>query len=236
MSARKEAINKISRPRLPTVYARERLFGVLDQSRRYPVVWVSAPAGAGKTTLVSSYLESRHLACLWYQIDSRDADPATFFYYMSLAVRQASPQKAKTPSPAYTGIQAGHRHIRPALLRGGLPTPAKAHDLGDGQLPAHSFQSHPARPHPSGALHHSRRHDGDPDQPGGPAVTLQPHAGQPENGACRLESDSIDPGRDCRNRPIADSRIAFRYNHPPFASDGRRMGRRVDADTGPSRP
>ena len=83
------------------MYARQRLFGVLDQSRRYPVVWVSAPAGAGKTTLVSSYLESRHPACLWYQLDSRDADPATFFHYMSLAVKQACPRKRK-PLPQFS--------------------------------------------------------------------------------------------------------------------------------------
>ena len=126
MSPRKEAINKISRPRPPTVYARQRLFGVLDNSRRYPVVWVSAPAGAGKTTLVSSYLESRHLACLWYQIDSRDADPATFFHYMSLAVKQACPRRRK-PLPQFSpefmpGIETfALRYFETVYQR--LPTP-----------------------------------------------------------------------------------------------------------------
>lgn len=53
---------------------------------------MSSPAGSGKTTLISSYLDSRKLHCLWYQCDEGDADPATFFYYMGLAARKAAPR------------------------------------------------------------------------------------------------------------------------------------------------
>ena len=80
---------------------RERVFRLLDDSRRHPVIWVSAPAGAGKTILIASYLEYSHLLCVWYQIDPRDADPATFFYYLSLAIKRASPRKRK-PIPLLT--------------------------------------------------------------------------------------------------------------------------------------
>jgi ATP/maltotriose-dependent transcriptional regulator MalT len=96
-----EPINKISRPKVSAVFERNRLFQLLDESRKHPVIWVSGPAGAGKTTLVTSYLASRDLACLWYQIDSRDADPATFFYYMGLAVKHACPRMRK-PLPLLT--------------------------------------------------------------------------------------------------------------------------------------
>jgi ATP/maltotriose-dependent transcriptional regulator MalT len=50
--------------------------------RERPVIWIAGPAGCGKTTLVSSYLEARGIPCLWDQIDQGDADPATFFYYL----------------------------------------------------------------------------------------------------------------------------------------------------------
>ncbi len=60
-----------------------------------PVVWLSSPAGSGKTTLVSSYLDSRNLPCIWYQCDEADADPATFFYYMGLAAKSAAPRRRK---------------------------------------------------------------------------------------------------------------------------------------------
>ncbi len=101
MSAYKKPISKISRPSLPKVFQRRRLFELLDKNRKHPIIWVSGPAGAGKTTSIASYLESFEIPYLWYQIDARDADPATFFYYMSLAVKQARPGMRK-PLPLLT--------------------------------------------------------------------------------------------------------------------------------------
>jgi DNA-binding SARP family transcriptional activator len=110
MSISIDPINKISRPRLSKVFERERVFRLLNDSFGHSAIWISAPAGAGKTTLVASYLESLHHHCVWYQIDHRDADPATFFYYLSLAVKRATPRKRK-PIPLLTpefipGIEA----------------------------------------------------------------------------------------------------------------------------------
>ncbi|MFN3479813.1 MAG: hypothetical protein ACK415_05450, partial [Thermodesulfovibrionales bacterium] len=79
------SIAKISCPSISGIVPRERLFNLLDNSLRRPVVWISAPAGSGKTTLVASYLDSRKIQCLWYQVDEGDADIPTFFYYMGLA-------------------------------------------------------------------------------------------------------------------------------------------------------
>jgi len=65
------------------------------------VVWVTGPAGAGKTTLVASYLDTRNLPCIWYQVDAGDADPATFFYYLGIGARKAAP-RFRRPLPLLT--------------------------------------------------------------------------------------------------------------------------------------
>ena len=72
------SIAKITKPSVSGIYERERLFLLLDDQRKKPLVWISAPAGSGKTTLISSYLDARKLASLWYLLDEGDADPATF--------------------------------------------------------------------------------------------------------------------------------------------------------------
>jgi LuxR family maltose regulon positive regulatory protein len=85
---------KISRPKPKDVYLRDHLFKQLDTMMlRSPVIWVSAPAGSGKTTLVSSYIADRNIPCLWYQLDKGDSDVATFFYYMGEAAKRVAPRK-----------------------------------------------------------------------------------------------------------------------------------------------
>ena len=101
MPERLAPIAKITRPRIRGVFPRERLFGLLDETRQYPVTWISAPAGSGKTTLVASYLEDNKIPCLWYQVDEGDADIATFFNYLGMAAKKAAPQKRK-PLPLFT--------------------------------------------------------------------------------------------------------------------------------------
>jgi len=92
---------KITRPRLPAMVLRERLFRLLDRGRSVPLIWVSGPGGSGKTTLVASWLDARELPCLWYHLDAGDNDIATFFYYLGRAAKIAAPRH-KTPLPLLT--------------------------------------------------------------------------------------------------------------------------------------
>jgi LuxR family transcriptional regulator, maltose regulon positive regulatory protein len=96
METRRASLGKTTRPSLARVIARERLFELLDETRKAPVVWVCGPPGCGKTTLVASYLEHVGIPCLWYQLDDGDADIATFFYYLGRAAEAFD----STPAPA----------------------------------------------------------------------------------------------------------------------------------------
>jgi LuxR family transcriptional regulator, maltose regulon positive regulatory protein len=104
MDDRKGLIAKISLPRLPDVFDRRRLTRLIAENSVRPATWVCGPPGSGKTTLVASYFLQRTDRCVWYQIDQRDEDPATFFYYLAQAFKHASPRKRK-PIPPLTQAQ-----------------------------------------------------------------------------------------------------------------------------------
>jgi len=95
------ALAKVTRPTLPDIFPRKRLFDRLDDLRKRPIIWIPGPPGCGKTTLVGSYIETLKIPCLWYNLDEGDSDPATFFYYMALAAKKAAPRMRK-PLPLLT--------------------------------------------------------------------------------------------------------------------------------------
>ncbi len=93
---------KVRRPRLAAVYARKRLFQTLDSAHQHHrIAWIAGPPGAGKTALVSSYVEARSPPCLWYQVDESDNDVASFFHYFEQAIHAALPRQRK-PLPRLT--------------------------------------------------------------------------------------------------------------------------------------
>ena len=95
------SLAKLTKPKSANVLLRKRLFKLLDDARNKPVVWITAPPGAGKTTLISTYLEKKKLPCIWYQVDEGDGDIASFFHYMGIAAKQAAPRFRK-PLPNLT--------------------------------------------------------------------------------------------------------------------------------------
>ncbi|MFN0299687.1 MAG: BTAD domain-containing putative transcriptional regulator [Burkholderiales bacterium] len=81
---------RLRRPGSAGLIHRPRLFALIERARRGRVMWVHGPAGAGKTSLVSSWMESKRVTGLWYQLDATDADPATFFHFLRLAAQGAT--------------------------------------------------------------------------------------------------------------------------------------------------
>lgn len=92
---------KITRPKFPGSFLRKRLFHCLDRGLKKKIIWICGPPGAGKTILSSSYLDARNHPSIWYQVDERDSELSTFFYYMGLAAKKAAPSR-KIPLPLLT--------------------------------------------------------------------------------------------------------------------------------------
>lgn len=104
------SLAKLTPPRLPPIIERPRLYRSLAKARKRPIVWINAPPGFGKTTLVAGYLRARKIRPLWYQLDEGDSDLATFFHYLGLTVQHGAPRH-RAPLP----------HLTPEYLQG-LPT------------------------------------------------------------------------------------------------------------------
>ncbi|MDH5612966.1 MAG: hypothetical protein OEY66_10975 [Gammaproteobacteria bacterium] len=104
---------KITAPVLGDVVHRERLYKIIDESSQIPIIFISAPAGYGKTTLVNAYIEKRNIPCLWYKIDAGDGDISSFFYHFGMASKKSTGNKKDMPllKPEYQlGIPAFTRH------------------------------------------------------------------------------------------------------------------------------
>src|SRR5213082_915725 len=86
---------KLYIPRLrPKVVLRPRLIERLNEGLHRKLTLISAPAGFGKTTLVSEWVAglqvgSRQVA--WLSLDEGDSDPARFLTYLVGALRTVAP-------------------------------------------------------------------------------------------------------------------------------------------------
>jgi LuxR family transcriptional regulator, maltose regulon positive regulatory protein len=75
----------------------------LLRARRIPVVLIEAPAGYGKTTLVTQWLDADRRPFGWYSIDESDNDPVVFLTYLAAALNDCGSKvvlnAAGAPSP-----------------------------------------------------------------------------------------------------------------------------------------
>ena len=83
---------KLRPPSTPLLLvARPRLLDQLTAYADRRLLLVSAPAGYGKTALISHWLEAAGGAYAWLSLDEQDNDLATFLLYLAAAIRSAYP-------------------------------------------------------------------------------------------------------------------------------------------------
>jgi LuxR family maltose regulon positive regulatory protein len=81
---------KLHRPHLTgEAIPRPRLFRELDLLA--PLTVIVAPAGYGKTTLVSTWLQTRQYPSAWLALDADDSNLYQFLIYLTTAIRQQFP-------------------------------------------------------------------------------------------------------------------------------------------------
>src|SRR3990172_2638753 len=80
-------------PPPPRVVARTRLIERLNEglSAGGKLTLISAPAGFGKTTLVSEWVAGRGQPAAWLSLDDGDSDPTRFLTYLIAALQTIAP-------------------------------------------------------------------------------------------------------------------------------------------------
>ena len=90
-----------------TLIHRPQLIAKLEEKQSCKLILLSAPAGYGKTTLITewiNHLEKERPVC-WLSLDEDDSDPVQFFVYLAAAVRPLTdiqtslPQLLQSPQP-----------------------------------------------------------------------------------------------------------------------------------------
>jgi LuxR family maltose regulon positive regulatory protein len=79
---------------------RPRLLEKLNEGLNRPLMLVVAPAGYGKTTLVTSWLDGCGFEHAWVSLDEGDSDLANFLRYLIAAARSAFPEMGQAAESA----------------------------------------------------------------------------------------------------------------------------------------
>ena len=95
--------------------SRPRLFERLDAGVQRKMTLISAPAGSGKTTLISSWVREHAIPTAWFSVDKDDNDPARFWIYFAAGLqtvegslgREIQSVLSSSQSPSYNALLTG---------------------------------------------------------------------------------------------------------------------------------
>jgi LuxR family transcriptional regulator, maltose regulon positive regulatory protein len=98
---------KLFIPPPPRGVVRQRLLERLDDGLGHKLTLISAPAGFGKTTLLSEWVSGCECPVAWLSLDTGDSDPTRFLSYVVAAVQTIAPHAGtavmgllRSPQPA----------------------------------------------------------------------------------------------------------------------------------------
>ncbi len=100
-------------PIRPELVPRPHLLARLDEGSHRKLILISAPAGFGKTTLVSAWIKNSGMPAAWISLDEGDNDPARFLAYLVAALRTI---KADIGKGTLSALQAPQPPATEAIL------------------------------------------------------------------------------------------------------------------------
>lgn len=90
----KRTTDKYRPPVFSHIQPRRRLLErMAELAHIHAALWISAPAGSGKSALVSDYLQRNKVEVFWFRIESADCDAKHFLYRLQQAVRELTGNK-----------------------------------------------------------------------------------------------------------------------------------------------
>jgi LuxR family maltose regulon positive regulatory protein len=99
--------SRLAPPRRPTALVeRERLLAVLDGALSTPLTLVSAPAGFGKTTLLSAWASRHQAQVAWLSLEELDNSPTRFWVALIAALRRGPWGAARLGETAVALLQS----------------------------------------------------------------------------------------------------------------------------------
>ena len=93
-------------PTRPDLVPRERLIEKLNAGLAGRITLISAPAGFGKTTLLSAWLQQHDATAAWLSLDAEDNDANRFWHYLIAAIQTQHPSLGE-------GVQASLHQSQP---------------------------------------------------------------------------------------------------------------------------
>jgi LuxR family maltose regulon positive regulatory protein len=125
---------KLFRPRttdglVPLLRARQTLDYQLDR----PLTLVCAPAGFGKTTLLSDWLAHCPRPAAWLSLDAQDNDPALFLTYLVAAIRTIFPAACAATLALLQALELPPPDVLSTALNNDIDLLADDPALADGQ-------------------------------------------------------------------------------------------------------
>ncbi|GEL23661.1 LuxR family transcriptional regulator [Pseudonocardia sulfidoxydans NBRC 16205] len=129
------------------VVPRPRLFRLLEDGSRYPLVTVVAPAGWGKTTLLSTWLQqpADDRVVAWLSVDGEDDDPVRFWSHVITTMAHAlalHPDHALSTMRPTRATSNDARFVAEMIdVLAALPEPVclmidDVHEIGEPSIPA----------------------------------------------------------------------------------------------------